>query len=248
MTTNNSLTLLVQSYPVFEPNQVLTDKQLNGIVQFLEQQDRLTRFCAIGMGIICGFEASWEEADDSGTSRLHLTEGCGITSEGYLIKSPGCLLPNYREAKIPPAWFGLDPLMFPPNFEGIFELVPAPQVADNEIFELQRSDVAGKVLALVLECKQDDNAELCHNDCDERGNDANFIVHKLLISKDLAEIRQHRVAHRRVERRGGVVVEVDRPHARSLPRREMSVERGNVRHSVLPASCRQRELPRFLLT
>lgn len=69
---------LIQSYPVFEPNQVLTDRQLNGIVGYLEQQDRLTRVCLIGMGIVCGLEPSWDGTNNG----LSITAGHGVTSEG----------------------------------------------------------------------------------------------------------------------------------------------------------------------
>jgi hypothetical protein len=181
MTINNHLLDLVNSYPVFEPNQVLTDKQLNGIVRYLEQQERLTRYCAVGMGIICGFEARREDGG------IYLSGGCGLTSEGYLIHSPGVLLTHFREASIPPQWFGLNPNLFPQSFSGILELAPAPEVPDSEVYLLEEADIADRVLVLVLECVEDDNADLCHNDCDERGNELNFILHRLLISRDQAD-------------------------------------------------------------
>jgi hypothetical protein len=176
----NSNFTLIQSYPVFEPNQVLTDVQLNGIVRYLEQQERLTRFYTAGMGIICGLQAQWE------ATGLHITEGCGLTSEGYLIKSPEWLLTHYREKAIPPQWFGLDREKFPGLFEGIYELEPAPDVDDNELIGLQKTHVAGRVLVLVLECFEDSKDELCNNDCDERGIELNFILHKLLLPLDTA--------------------------------------------------------------
>lgn len=41
-------------YPVFEADQVLSQKHLNNITSYLEEQDRVTRVGAIGIGIVCG--------------------------------------------------------------------------------------------------------------------------------------------------------------------------------------------------
>src|SRR6478736_257795 len=67
-------------YPVFEADQVLTNNHLNNMLNYLEQQDRLTRIKLIGCGIVCGFQVAFQ-ANDS----ITVSKGCGLTSQGYLI-------------------------------------------------------------------------------------------------------------------------------------------------------------------
>ena len=74
-------TLKNNNYPVFEDNQVLSSANLNQIVNYLDEQERLTRANLIGIGIVCGLEVTWN-ADDA---TIRLSKGCGVTSEGYLI-------------------------------------------------------------------------------------------------------------------------------------------------------------------
>ena len=45
------------SYPVFESGQVLTSRHLNDLVEYLDEQDRLTRNKLVGIGIVCGCSA-----------------------------------------------------------------------------------------------------------------------------------------------------------------------------------------------
>ena len=69
-------------YPVFDSNQVLTKNQLNDLFNYLDEQDRLnTRVRLIGEGIVSGLELSYNAS--SGT--LIISEGYGITSDGYII-------------------------------------------------------------------------------------------------------------------------------------------------------------------
>ena len=42
------------NYPVFEANQVLTETHLNKAINYLDEQDRLTRANLIGIGIVGG--------------------------------------------------------------------------------------------------------------------------------------------------------------------------------------------------
>jgi len=70
---------IANTYPVFEPDQVLTNKHLNGLFNYLDQQDRLTRCKLLGSGIVCGLEISHT------TGSINITKGCGLTSQGYII-------------------------------------------------------------------------------------------------------------------------------------------------------------------
>ena len=85
------------TYPVFEANQVLTNAHLNDLFEYLDEQTRLTRSNLIGIGIVCGLEVTFEAP---GT--VHLSKGCGVTSQGYLIVEPdGLDLAFVRAYKLP---------------------------------------------------------------------------------------------------------------------------------------------------
>ncbi|WP_373396438.1 hypothetical protein V8V91_17195 [Algoriphagus halophilus] len=70
----------IQSYPVFEADQVLSNGHLNNLLNYLEQQERLTRIKLLGRGIVCGLEIQ------SSPSEISISKGCGLTSQGYLIQ------------------------------------------------------------------------------------------------------------------------------------------------------------------
>ena len=70
---------IVNSFPFFEPDQVLTNNHLNNLFNYLDQQERLTRCKLLGSGIVCGLEIS--HTNDT----INITKGCGLTSQGYII-------------------------------------------------------------------------------------------------------------------------------------------------------------------
>ena len=74
------LTKITPDYRAFVDDQVLTAGQLNEFLDFFQDQDRLSRTCLSGVGIVCGFEVT-----TSGT-RVSITPGCAITTDGDLIK------------------------------------------------------------------------------------------------------------------------------------------------------------------
>ncbi|MEJ7679314.1 MAG: hypothetical protein WKG06_15945 [Segetibacter sp.] len=65
--------------PQFEPNQVLNSEHLNLMVEYLEEQTRLTRNHIMGNGIVSGLGVK-----RSGNT-VTITEGVGVTSAGYLL-------------------------------------------------------------------------------------------------------------------------------------------------------------------
>jgi hypothetical protein len=79
------------SYPIFMPNQVLTDKALNGLVTYLDSQARLTRTHLIGMGIVGGLAVKViepETVEQENEVNVKITSGGGLTSVGDLIVLP----------------------------------------------------------------------------------------------------------------------------------------------------------------
>jgi len=76
----SKLTEITSKYHTFVDNQVLTKDQLNEFVCYLDDQDRLSRVFLNGVGVVCGFEVS------KTTSKIKLTQGVGVTSDGDLIQ------------------------------------------------------------------------------------------------------------------------------------------------------------------
>ena len=75
------------SYPIFMPNQVLRNNDLNNLVEYLDSQNHLTRTHLIGMGIVAGMEvsSSYTQENTKISAKIYISPGCGITSEGYVI-------------------------------------------------------------------------------------------------------------------------------------------------------------------
>jgi hypothetical protein len=74
-----SLDTISNVYSIFEKDQVLTEKQLNDVTSYLDDQNRLTRVNLTGIGIVCGLHATLQG------SQIVIGKGVGITSDGDLI-------------------------------------------------------------------------------------------------------------------------------------------------------------------
>lgn len=75
------LTAITPEYSSFENDQVLTAAQLNEFLNYFDDQDRLSRICLSGVGIVCGFKLDFTPAQ-----QLIISQGCGITTDGDLLK------------------------------------------------------------------------------------------------------------------------------------------------------------------
>lgn len=70
-------------YEEFLPDQVLTHKNLNKIVDYFEDQDRLSRIYLTGVGIGCGLNI----VSSTNSKYIEIGQGVGITTDGDIIKS-----------------------------------------------------------------------------------------------------------------------------------------------------------------
>jgi len=182
---------ILDSYPVFENNQVLTSDQLNNLVKYLDQQNRLTRSQLIGIGTICGFHIKYDTTENA----LTITKGVGITSEGFLLEQGDCATRWYRKYD-----YTKSNITYPP-FEDItnknhpldvelFELLSTSTDPTNE-FKLSKTFLADKVVLLFLEIFDQDLKTCLAKSCDEIGQTRIFTVRKLLIStKDMDKVLQ----------------------------------------------------------
>lgn len=173
-------------YPVFEGNQVLTSDQLNELVAYLDEQNRITRAKLIGMGIVCGLEVK------PGTAvplTIDITKGMGITSQGYLMALCDTTVNRYKPYTLP------DGVNYAP-FQN-----PQTKVQDVTLYEMVTPDyepVTGetltplsspagflddKVVLLFMEIGDTDLKSCLGMSCNERGKVREFVIRKLLVSK-----------------------------------------------------------------
>lgn len=186
-------TQLFQTYPVFDKNQVLTHNQLNGVVNYLEEQGRMTRSCLIGIGIVCGFRLRLEPASESesGKLTLHISKGVGVTSHGFLMTQNDCVLTKIRSYNADQ--FGTyRPFQDEDSEDGeqdveLWELLTddfEDEGSEVEITDLNTLDLDDKLVLLYLE-QFDKNQKSClSKGCDEIGIERKLNLRKLLISVD----------------------------------------------------------------
>lgn len=190
---NNSI------YPVFEADQVLSQKELNALVSHLEEQDRLTRKNLIGIGIVCGLDL-----DFTNSKKVTITCGSAVTSLGFQIEWKGGSFNKYRDYEFPDTFLKpdcTDELYLKPIFdqaaqyetlENALELLPEGAegvdvlpIADDAFFE-------DKVVLLFLEVTLIDQKNCVTTNCDDKGKRLEFNLRPLVFSiesaKELIEI------------------------------------------------------------
>ena len=175
------------TYAVFEANQVLTNAHLNDLFDYLDEQERLTRANLIGIGIVCGLEVELDKAN----ATFHLSKGCGVTSQGYLIIEPkDVTLGSWRTYTLP------DQLPYPTFEDGavppkqleLWELFPAGEPSTQPLSDgaLALDD---KAVVLFLELKREGLRTCSQNSCDDRGAAVTATVRRLLIKNaDLTRV------------------------------------------------------------
>lgn len=88
---NIKLEEISTQYSKFDTNQVLTETQLNGFLDYFDDQDRLSKTSLSGVGIVCGFNLSYAaqqvqvEGQIKKEYRLNITQGRGVTTDGDLL-------------------------------------------------------------------------------------------------------------------------------------------------------------------
>lgn len=176
------MSTIINTYPVFEKSQVLTNAQLNQLVAYLDQQNRLTRVKLIGMGIVCGLELDY---DDSGAdTHITISKGVAITSEGFLISVGNCETSYYRPYELPEG-VEYKPFGFPEQDVTLYELLrEMPEdTTDVESLDDPATFLDDKFVLLFLEVFDNDLKSCLGQTCDDLGIDRVFTVRKLLISK-----------------------------------------------------------------
>jgi hypothetical protein len=187
------------SFPVFEADQVLTNNHLNDLRRYLDQQNRLTRSKLIGCGIVCGVEITYS------SSSIKLSEGCGLTSQGYIITICDKEFTHYIPYIIPgfpdnidflESCPGLDkgkiPFYKPAFGEGLFQLITEDQLKklSAEMFDkavelsnVSKPELDKLVIVAFLEAEEINLKNCDTNDCNDKGSRLDFEPKVLLVPK-----------------------------------------------------------------
>ncbi|HZI11160.1 MAG TPA: hypothetical protein VE153_12290 [Myxococcus sp.] len=197
-------------YTVFEKDQVLTEKQLNSVSSYLDDQERLTRVSLSGVGISCGLQVSLN------ANRVTLGRGVGVTTDGDLLRrAADTVFDRYKEyaTEAPPyAPFGTGQARVP-----LFELVAQDATVTGTVHPLtefasrtQRT-LGSMVAVLLMESYEADTDTCSGTDCDNLGKHAMHTPKLLLI--DASNIKPLKEAFSTPGRAAGSLLEIaaDRP-------------------------------------
>jgi hypothetical protein len=186
-------------YPVFEADQVLSQKHLNSAVSYLEEQDRLSRTALLGMGIVCGLEISHPSSVEY-PNQIKIGCGTAVTSLGYEINWEEKVFNHFHSQELSANFLGanyvkepfLEPILkhglkYVP-FKNATELLeststePLKTVIPNGFFD-------DKVVVLLLETALIDEKNCVNTNCDDKGKRMEFTVRPLVISNsDMTKI------------------------------------------------------------
>ncbi len=163
----------VDTYPVFEKNQVLNHDHLNSLITYLDDQERHTRCKLIGVGIACGLNLSIDEQFS-----VTVSKGCGITSEGFLL----CLENAKTFTHIKSYSVPEDYTPFENISNDVYELVMSTSEGADPL-STNGSLLANKVILAYAE-SSDETIETCLTDnCDDHGKWRVFQLRLLVIDR-----------------------------------------------------------------
>ena len=188
------------NYPVFQPDQVLTNRHLNDVVDYLDQQNRLTRTKLIGSGIVCGLDI------EQGGSVISISNGCALTSQGFMILLPCENVFKYYIPYTPPVFpndlhfilqcdkakTDIVPFYTDPFNKDLLELIRETDYntldADTKGKAIDLSQAAAGflddyVIVLFFEADEMSLKNCDTNDCNDKGSRMDFEVRVLLVKK-----------------------------------------------------------------
>lgn len=177
----------LQSYPVFEADQVLSNAHLNNLLNYLEQQERLSRIKLLGRGIVCGLEVN---SSDQGIS---ISKGIALTSQGYLLQLCDTLYTHfipYVSPELPNDLYFLKQCGEIQNKDipyyskgNILELVPETDKEVESKTSLNTISLQDYAIVLFLEAEQIELKNCDNQDCNDKGSRINFIIKPLLVRR-----------------------------------------------------------------
>jgi len=174
-------------YPVFEADQVLSQKELNNLASHLAEQDQITRKNLTGLGIVCGLELSFPTQ-----TTLKIACGTAVTSLGFQINWKEETLSYYHDYELSEQFLmpdyikepHLDPIFKHANqylpIKNCIELLPSDSNASDKK-PIPNGFFAGKVFVLLLEVTLIDQKNCVTTNCDDKGKRIEFNVRPVLV-------------------------------------------------------------------
>jgi len=183
---------ITTQYRSFVDDQVLTAEQLNNLIQYFGDQDRLSRVYLSGVGIACGLQISI-----SASKEVIITQGCGVTTDGDLIQlqktdvETSARSIDFSTAKFI-SWkeFEDTNAQYPPFFKGnnqlkIAELIPDFQPQPSGSFPINTLPNLDKMVLLLYIEDFSKQPELCTSiDCNNQGIEEVARIHVLAVSEE----------------------------------------------------------------
>jgi hypothetical protein len=169
-----------KEYPVFEANQVLTATHLNALENYLDEQNRLTRAALHGIGVVCGLEVSTDNK-----TKLTISKGYGITSEGYpgIVGSDDFVADKYKKFTVidsNPLFWNEDKRK---NKYELWELLDAGHDDYKNGVALTTDILNNNVVLLFVELLEKDLKNCSATSCDDLGLKVQVNTRMLLISE-----------------------------------------------------------------
>ncbi|MDX1636317.1 MAG: hypothetical protein R3281_00005, partial [Balneolaceae bacterium] len=185
MATNNLLTQQAPDYRSFVDNQVLTDQQLNAVVDHLNYQDQLSRVLLSGVGIVCGLRITY----DGDNNLISLTEGAAVTTAGNLLKTGPATFRGFKKFADPNVKYRF----FTDEDDNVYDLWELEQdTAPSDVHELNQLGAItemepGEAVALLyLEDYLEEEEDCSPVDCDTQGRQVVNNLRVLLVSEETA--------------------------------------------------------------
>jgi PKD repeat protein len=170
------------SFPEFVADQLLTAKNLNDLFHYLDVQERGTRINLIGIGIVCGLEL---KVNTAGTE-VTITKGCGITSQGYLVRWDETKFQNYK------AYDAAKEIVYDRFFGSGKQKFVIDELKANSseegITKLTKTYLEDKVALLFVELLRIDSKNCDPESCDDKGSNITQTIRPLLVDRKVAAL------------------------------------------------------------
>jgi len=174
------LDAVTTDYAVFERDQVLTERQLNSVVEYLDDQSRLTRTQLLGVGIVGGLRPAL------GKGQISIGKGVGITSDGDLLGLPADTVFD-RWLKYDESAPAYGPFYNGEKILPLVELLASDDRRDGAALA-EIGDRLEKMVVIAFMESYENDPDLCTGgNCDNRGRTAHNTRRFLLIDREVVD-------------------------------------------------------------
>ncbi|AHW62209.1 hypothetical protein SAMN05444285_101175 [Draconibacterium orientale] len=192
----SKLAKITNGYHTFIENQVLTAEQLNEFVNYLDDQNRLSKVFLHGVGIVCGFPVKMSQPAENGPlnsdndNTVEIGQGVGLTTDGDLLQlkkasqiiDGSVTYTHYKKFTDEVAEY--EPFREDSEVIDMWEIFP--ESGDNRT-KLNNLKLDDKIALLYIE-SYEDGGNLCTSiDCDNQGIKQVQNLRVLLVTEKGAE-------------------------------------------------------------